>query len=217
MPSSKREVAEPRGDERLLRRCRRAGFVIPEADQQVGSQADNLPADEQQQQAVGDDQPEHGGGEQREETEEAREILVVRHVAEAVDEDEQANQRDHHQHDRREGVEHPAEPERSATQLRIAGLEPEEVDHLPRGRAVPRMLKRVDKRHARQGQRENHRANRQQRREPALALFEQRAQPRGPERQRGNQPKMLNNPIHLSPSSNRTGPNRLSGNAGRSR
>ena len=107
-----REVADPRGDEGLLRRRRRAGFVIPKADQQVGGQADDLPADEQQQQAVGDDQPEHGGGKQREETEEAREVLVVRHVAEAVDEDEQANQRDHHQHDRRQRVQHPAEPER---------------------------------------------------------------------------------------------------------
>jgi len=40
--------------------------MIPEANQQIGGEADNLPADEQQQQAVGDDQPEHGGGEQRE-------------------------------------------------------------------------------------------------------------------------------------------------------
>ena len=110
-----REVADPRGDEGLLRRRRRAGFVIPKADQQVGGQADHLPADEQQQQAVGDDQPEHRGGEQREETEEAREVLVVRHVAEAVDEDEQADQRDHHQHDRRRAG---RAPSRAAGQCR---------------------------------------------------------------------------------------------------
>ena len=38
------EVADARGDEGLLRRRRRAGLVIPEADQQVGGQADQSPS-----------------------------------------------------------------------------------------------------------------------------------------------------------------------------
>ena len=43
-----------------------------------------------------DDDAEHGGGEQREETKEAREIFVVRHVADAVDKNQKPDERHHH-------------------------------------------------------------------------------------------------------------------------
>ena len=81
----------------------------PEADEQVGGEADQLPAHEEEEEAVGDDYAEHGSGEEREEAEEAREVLVVGHIANAEDEDQQANEGHHHQHDGGERIEHPAE------------------------------------------------------------------------------------------------------------
>ena len=143
-----RQVADPRRNERLLRCRRRAGLVIPKADQQVGSQPDDLPADEKQQQAVGDDQPEHRGGEQGEEAEEAREVLVVRHVAKAVNENQQADQRDHHQHDRRERVEHPAQPEGCALDLRVAAWNQKKLTTCLAAEPRPECSMRVDECHA---------------------------------------------------------------------
>ena len=83
--------------------------MIPEADQQVGGEADDLPTHEEQQEAVGDDDAEHGSGEESEEAEEAGEVFVVGHVADAVDEDQQADEGDHDQHDGGQWVEQPAE------------------------------------------------------------------------------------------------------------
>ena len=100
-------------------------LVVPEADQQVGGEADHLPAHEEQQQAVGDDDAEHGPGKERQEAEEAGEVFVVLHVADAVDEDQQADEGDHHQHDGGERIEHPAE-----LQPLIAELKPAEIDDL---------------------------------------------------------------------------------------
>ena len=88
----KEDVADARGDEGLFRRRSCRGLLIPEADQQIRSKPDELPAHEQQQQAVGDDHAQHGPGKEREEAEEAREVFVVVHVADGVDEDEQADE-----------------------------------------------------------------------------------------------------------------------------
>ena len=46
------DVADARGDERLLGRLRVGEVLAPEPDQLVGAQADQLPADEQQEQVV---------------------------------------------------------------------------------------------------------------------------------------------------------------------
>ena len=122
----KPEVANARDDERLFRRRGRARLVIPETNQQIRRQPDQLPANEEEQQAVGDDHTQHCGGEQRHEAKETSEVLVVRHVAHAVDENEQADERDHDQHHRRERVEHPAELQPCTTKL-----EPVEIMSLP--------------------------------------------------------------------------------------
>ena len=76
------DVADPVDDERLLRRGGRAGLGLPETDEQVGGQADALPADVEQQVVICQDQDEHDGDEQVEEAEELASVRVVRHVAE---------------------------------------------------------------------------------------------------------------------------------------
>ena len=115
-------IADARGDERFLRRRRGARFVNPEADEQIGGEPDQFPADEEKKQAVGDDDAEHGGGEKREVGEEAGEILVVRHVADAENENPKADERDHDQHRGRERIEHPADAQRL-----VAESEPGEI------------------------------------------------------------------------------------------
>ena len=105
--------------------------MIPEADEQVGCEADQFPAHEEEQNAVGDDNAQHGSGEEREEAEEAGVVFVVGHVAGGVDEDEQADEGDHHEHDGGERIENPAEVYGGS-----AEMEPGEVDGFANGRAV---------------------------------------------------------------------------------
>ena len=62
-------LAAIHGGSRCTPRLR--GAIVPEADQQVAAQADQLPADEQEQQVVGQDDRQHAEGEQRQVGEEA--------------------------------------------------------------------------------------------------------------------------------------------------
>ena len=137
-------IADARGDERFLRRGRRARFVNPESDQQIGREPDQFPADEEKKQAVRDDDAEHRRGEKREVGEEAGEILVVRHVADAEDENPQADERDHHEHRGGERIEHPAEAQR----LFAEGEPGEIVNGAPAGR-----LERGEEGNDREGER----------------------------------------------------------------
>ena len=100
----------------------------------------------------------------------------MRHVADAVDEDEQPDEGHHQLHDRGERVQHPAELERRLTQL-----EPGEVEDLAKGFLV---TKGRNECRAREDKRKNHRADGERRRERALALLRQRAQPCRQQRQR---------------------------------
>ena len=100
----KAEVADAVDEERLLgRQCRRAA-AVPEADQQVARQADQLPGREQQQEVVGQDQQQHAEHEQVEVGEEAPAARVVGHVADRVDVDEHADRRHHDQQHRGQRV-----------------------------------------------------------------------------------------------------------------
>ena len=92
-------VTDPVDDERLLGRDRRGRLELPEPDQQVGRQADALPADVQDQVVVGQHQQQHRGDEQVHVAEEPPPAGVVRHVADRVDVDERANAGDQ-QHER---------------------------------------------------------------------------------------------------------------------
>src|SRR5437762_2126309 len=80
----KTEVPDARRDERLHRRGGCAWFVIPKANQQIGSKPHQFPGDEEEEQIVGDDDSQHGGREEGEKTEKPGEILVMRHVSGAV-------------------------------------------------------------------------------------------------------------------------------------
>src|SRR5205085_11310959 len=92
------EVTDASHDESFFGSRRSTWFVIPKPDQQVGGKANQLPAHEKKQKTIGDDQAQHGGGEERHETKKAREILIVGHVADAVDKNERADEGDHHEH-----------------------------------------------------------------------------------------------------------------------
>jgi hypothetical protein len=93
------EVPDPGGNERFLSRSRSRRPFVPKANQQVRREPHNLPTHKQQQQAIGDQHPEHRSRKQGEKAEKPGEVFVVVHVGHAVDKDEQANERHHHQHD----------------------------------------------------------------------------------------------------------------------
>ena len=98
------EVADAVDDEGLDRGGVRRGPVIPEADQQIGREADALPAEKHLQKIVGRHQHQHGEGEERQIGEEARLVRVVRHVADRVDVHERRDGVDDHQHHDRQRV-----------------------------------------------------------------------------------------------------------------
>ena len=75
-----------------------------EADEQVRGEADALPADEHQQEARGQHQHQHEEHEEVQVGEEAPVALFVRHVADRVDVDQEADAGDDAQHDQREVV-----------------------------------------------------------------------------------------------------------------
>ena len=126
--------------------------MIPEPDEQIAGQADQLPADEEQEQAVGNDHAEHRRREQGHKAEEPREIFVVRHVADTEDENQQADERNHHQHDGRERVQHPAE-----LQPLTAKLKPVETRDLPKDAILTVMQERGAERAQREQEGQDHR------------------------------------------------------------
>ena len=71
-----------------------------------------FPTDEEQQHAVGNHKSQHGRREQLKEEEEPGEVFVVRHVTDAIDENEQTHEGHHHQHPRRQRIQHPTKPAR---------------------------------------------------------------------------------------------------------
>ena len=115
------EIADAVDDEGLDRGGVRRRAVIPEADQQVGGEADALPAEEHLHEVVGRHQHQHGEGEERQIGEEARPVRVVRHVADRVDVDERRHgvHDDQHHDGQRVDAERPVGDER-------AGMDPGE-------------------------------------------------------------------------------------------
>ena len=103
-PEDEADVADTVDDERLLGRERRRALPVPEPDEQVAAQADQLPGHEHDQEVAGQDQQQHREHEQVEVGEEPPVARVVAHVADRVDVDEQADRRDHDQQARRQRV-----------------------------------------------------------------------------------------------------------------
>ena len=92
------EVADAVDDERFDGGVAGGFLLVPETDQQIGAEADEFPEDEQLQQRPAEHQAEHGEAEQAEVGEEAREALVLGHVADGEDVDQRRDQRDHREH-----------------------------------------------------------------------------------------------------------------------
>ena len=85
------------------------GFLEPEADQQIGSQAHAFPANKQQEGISS----EHKNCHEKHEQVHVREIspvsLVIVHVADGINVDQETNARDDEQHNQRKLVENKAE------------------------------------------------------------------------------------------------------------
>ena len=95
------EVADAVDDECFLTcRCGRV-FREPESDQQVRREAHALPANKHHQVVVGEDQHQHEEHEQVQVTEEAVEPVVLPHVADRIDVDEESDTGDDQQHHKR--------------------------------------------------------------------------------------------------------------------
>ncbi len=93
------EIADAVDDEGLDGGGIGAGFLEPEADQQIRGQADAFPAHVELHEVVGGHQHQHREGEQRQVGEEARAVRIVAHVADAVEMHQRRDGVDHHQHD----------------------------------------------------------------------------------------------------------------------
>ena len=98
-------VADTVDDERLEPRRGLGRVLEPEADQQVGGEADALPADEQRDEVLAEDQHQHEEQEQVQVREVARVAGVAMHVADRVDMDQRADAGDHEAHHGGDGVE----------------------------------------------------------------------------------------------------------------
>ena len=72
MPSAKPKSPTRLTTKALIAAALASGLLVPEADQQVGGEADAFPAEEHLQEVVGRHQHQHGEGEERQVGEEAR-------------------------------------------------------------------------------------------------------------------------------------------------
>ena len=125
-PEREPDVADPVDDERLLGRERRRPFAVPEPDQQVAREPDQLPRDEDDEPVVGEDQEQHREHEQVQVGEEAPVPGVVAHVADRVDVDQQADRRHHDEQARGQRVDDEADVDDE-----VAGRDPgEQLDRV---------------------------------------------------------------------------------------
>ena len=120
-PEREADVADAVDDERLLGRERGGPLAIPEPDEQVARQADQLPGDEDDEEAAREDQQQHREHEQVQVGEEAPVARVVAHVADRVDVDQQADRRHHDEQARRQVVDEEADIDHE-----VAGRDPGE-------------------------------------------------------------------------------------------
>ena len=79
------EIADAVDDERFVAGDGIVVIVIPEADQEIRTETDALPADKQQEQIVAHDQHEHEKNKQVEIDKKAHHVLVVVHVTQGIE------------------------------------------------------------------------------------------------------------------------------------
>ena len=108
-PRKKATSPKPGHHEGLLAGLAGAELLVPEPDQQVGGESDQLPEDVELEQGRGERQVHHGPGEERHEGVVAREPRVPGHVAERVHLDQKADGGDDQEHEQAERVEQEAD------------------------------------------------------------------------------------------------------------
>jgi len=94
------EVTDAIGEEGLLRRLSRRGFLEPVTDEQVGTQAHQLPEHEHHDEVVRQHDAGHGEHEHAKATEEAALRFVLAHVAQRIHVHQQADEGDDEHHAR---------------------------------------------------------------------------------------------------------------------
>ena len=114
------------------------------------------------------------------------------HIARAVDKDEQADKRDHHQHHRCEWIEHPAQLQPFASILK-----PGKVEDFSYCISVTADRECMGKCAECEKERQPHGTDRKRRCKLAISLFGKSAQSRRESRKCGNQPKISDNPGHV--------------------
>ncbi len=92
------EVADPVRDERLVRRVTGGRLLEPVTDQEVGTEADQLPEEEHHDEVRSQHDAGHGEHEERQPAEVARPARIVLHVAERVDVHQHAHEGDDEHH-----------------------------------------------------------------------------------------------------------------------
>src|SRR5262249_26319659 len=186
-PEKKSHVANARSDECLLCGSRCTRFLNPKPNEQIRRKPDQFPKNEKEKETVRDDQPKHRAGEKRHIREEAGEILVLGHVADAEDKDAKPNQRDHHQHGGSKRIQNKSEAQRLLTER-----EPGEILNDAKTGGLQRWHKRQD------GQREcKHLANYCERCSTfPLRVRQTQNDERSRERYSRDQPEMIDDPAH---------------------
>ena len=144
------DVTDPVHDEGLLRGGRGGRPIRPEPDQQVGRQADTLPAGVQRDERVAEHQQQHGRDEQVQVGEELAPVRVVRHVADGIDVDQRADAGDQQHEGQRQRVD-----EQAKVDVQRSGLDPGEDAHLvhPVG---GRLTQHVQEHHEAEHERRDH-------------------------------------------------------------
>ena len=140
-PEDEAGVPDAVDDERLLAGVGRALLLVPEADQQVGAQPHALPADEDDGEAAPHHQEEHEEGEEVQVGEVADPVLVVGHVADRVDVDQEADARHHQRHHRGQPVQEQRERDVDAGDVDPVQADPGLIRHV---RARPRRQAPLD-------------------------------------------------------------------------
>ncbi len=137
-PQDEAEVADAVDDKRLLAGVRCRLLRVIEANQQVRTEADALPADEHQREAGAEHEHEHEGGEEIQIGEVARVFAVglLVHVSDRIDVNQRSDAGDDHQHQRRELIQAQRE-----WHLQRPGRYPVEDDLFDRMRVIAAMAK----------------------------------------------------------------------------
>src|SRR5437870_1033538 len=122
-------VADHVHHERLSRGHHGGVPLVPEADQQIGAQADHRPADDQEDEVVSEDEQQHREDEDVHVGEEAgvAGAVLVLHVTDGVGDDQAADARDDHAHEDRQVVDQQTE-----RHLERAALDPRPVGEVAR-------------------------------------------------------------------------------------